>query len=44
MLAIIAFVLFKQPDTKSFILITISGVSMLFISGVPMKYIAGGFT
>jgi cell division protein FtsW len=31
MLAIIAFVLFKQPDTKSFILITITGVSMLFI-------------
>ncbi|MBI3888734.1 cell division protein FtsW [Candidatus Nomurabacteria bacterium] len=41
MLAIIAFVLFKQPDTKSFIIITITGLSMLFISGVPFKYILG---
>ncbi len=41
MLAIIAFVLFQQPDTKSFILITLTGMSMLFISGLPMKYIFG---
>jgi cell division protein FtsW len=41
MLAIIAGVLFKQPDTKSFILITITGISMLFISGVPFRYILG---
>ncbi len=41
MLAIIAFILFKQPDTKSFILITITGISMLFVSNVPMKYIFG---
>jgi cell division protein FtsW len=41
MLSIIAFILFKQPDTKSFILITITGLSMLFISGVPVKYILG---
>ncbi len=41
MLAIIAVILFKQPDTKSFILITITGISMLFISGVPWKYIIG---
>ena len=41
MLAIIAFVLFKQPDTKSFIIITVTGLSMLFISGVPVKYIFG---
>ncbi len=41
MLAIIALVLFKQPDTKSFILIAVTGISMLFISGVPMKYILG---
>lgn len=41
MLAIIAFILFKQPDTKSFILITITGISMLFVSGVPIKYILG---
>jgi cell division protein FtsW len=41
MLALIAFILFKQPDTKSFILITITGLAMLFISDVPMKYIFG---
>lgn len=41
MLAVIAVVLFNQPDTKSFILITGTGVTMLFISGVPMKYIMG---
>ncbi|MBI5139730.1 putative lipid II flippase FtsW [Candidatus Nomurabacteria bacterium] len=41
MLGIIALILFNQPDTKSFILITITGVSMLFISGVPLKYILG---
>ncbi len=41
MLALIAVILFNQPDTKSFILITITGISMLFISGVSMKYILG---
>jgi len=41
MLAIIALILFKQPDTKSFILIVVTGVSMLFISGVPLRYIFG---
>ncbi|MCX6752197.1 MAG: putative lipid II flippase FtsW [Candidatus Nomurabacteria bacterium] len=41
MLAIISVVLFKQPDTKSFILIVATGASMLFISGVPVKYILG---
>ncbi len=41
MLTIVALILFKQPDTKSFILITVTGISMLFISGVPMKYIFG---
>ena len=40
MLAIIAVILLKQPDTKSFILIAVTGISMLFISGVPLKYIA----
>jgi len=39
MLGIIAFILFRQPDTKSFILITITGVAMLFISGFPFKHI-----
>ncbi|MCE9549314.1 putative lipid II flippase FtsW [Candidatus Nomurabacteria bacterium] len=41
MLGVIALILFNQPDTKSFILITVTGISMLFISGVPMKYIIG---
>lgn len=41
MLAIIALILFKQPDTKSFILIALTGFSMLFISGVPLKYLLG---
>ena len=41
MLAIIAVILFKQPDTKSFILIAVTGISMLFISGVPIRYILG---
>ncbi|MCX6747699.1 MAG: putative lipid II flippase FtsW [Candidatus Nomurabacteria bacterium] len=41
MLSVIALVLLKQPDTKSFILITATGLSMLFISGVPFKYILG---
>jgi cell division protein FtsW len=40
-LGIIAGILLKQPDTKSIILITITAVVMLFISGVPMKYIFG---
>ena len=39
MIGIIAVILFKQPDTKSFILIVVTGISMLFISGTPVKYI-----
>ena len=41
MLGIIAAVLLKQPDTKSLILITITALAMLFVSGTPMKYILG---
>jgi len=41
MLGIIAVILLKQPDTKSFILITFTGISMIFLSDVPMKYIIG---
>ena len=41
MLSIIAFILLKQPDTKSFILITVTGISMLFISNISIKYILG---
>src|SRR3989338_4012282 len=41
MLAVIALILLKQPDTKSFILITVTGILMLFISGVSMRYVLG---
>ncbi len=41
MLIVIAVILFKQPDTKSFILILVTGIIMLFISGVSLKYILG---
>jgi len=41
LLGVIAFVLLKQPDTKSLILITITAISMLFVSGTPWKYILG---
>ena len=41
MLSIIALVLFNQPDIKNFILITVTGVTMLFVSNVSMKYILG---
>ena len=43
LLGIVALVLFKQPDTKSFILMFAAGLSMLFASGVPMKYLLGIF-
>ncbi len=43
MLGIIALVLLNQPDTKSFILISVTGMAMLFISGVPFKYLVGLF-
>jgi cell division protein FtsW len=43
LLGIIAGVLLKQPDTKSIILMTITALVMLFVSGVPMKYILGLF-
>jgi len=42
-LGIIAAVLLKQPDTKSIILMTITAVIMLFISGTPVKYLFGFF-
>ena len=41
LLGIIAFVLLKQPDTKSLILITVTAISMLFVSGTPFKWILG---
>ena len=40
-IGIIALVLLKQPDTKSLILIATTAIIMLFISGMPWKYIIG---
>lgn len=44
LLIVIAAVLLFQPDTKSLILMTITGAGMLFLSGVPLKhlFIVGG--
>ena len=41
LLTIVASILYFQPDTKSFVLILVTGVVMLFVSGVPMKYLVG---
>lgn len=41
LVGIIAVVLLKQPDTKSIILIITTALCMLFVSGVPWKYILG---
>lgn len=41
LIGIIAAVLLKQPDTKSIILIAITAMTMLFVSGAPIKYILG---
>lgn len=43
LLGMIAVILLKQPDTKSLILITTTALVMLFVSGVPIKYILGLF-
>lgn len=41
LLALIALVLLKQPDTKNIILMSLTGVGMLFVSGVSWKKILG---
>jgi cell division protein FtsW len=41
MLGVIAAVLLKQPDTKSIILMTVTALIMLYVSGTPVKYIFG---
>ncbi len=41
MLIIVGALLLNQPDTKSFILITGTGLSMLFLVGVPFRHIFG---
>lgn len=38
LLAVMGFLLFLQPDTKSFILMVAAGTGMLFISGTPFKH------
>lgn len=38
-LGVAAILLFLQPDTKSFILMLVVGFTMLFVSGMPWKYI-----
>lgn len=43
LIGIIGIVLLKQPDTKSVILIVTTSMVMLFVSGMPWKYIAGIF-
>lgn len=42
-LGVIAAVLLKQPDTKSIILIIITVIVMLFVSGTPIRYILSFF-
>ncbi len=44
LLGIIAGILINQPDTKSLILMTATGIVMLFVSGAPWKYILGLFS
>lgn len=43
-LGVITLVLINQPDTKSLILITGTGIIMLFVSGAPWKSILGMLT
>ncbi len=38
LLAIMGALLFLQPDTKSFILMALAGIAMLFVSGTPVKH------
>lgn len=41
LVGLIGFILLRQPDTKSVILIITTSMIMLFVSGVPWKYIVG---
>ena len=41
MLAIVSGLLIKQPDTKNIILLSITALVMLFVSGTSLKWIAG---
>jgi len=39
MMGIICAILIKQPDTKSIVLMAVTALVMLFISGAPLKYL-----
>lgn len=39
LIGLIGTILLKQPDTKSLILITVTALVMLFVSGAPIKYL-----
>jgi len=41
LIGLVAGILINQPDTKSIILMTATAIIMLFVSGVPIKYIIG---
>jgi len=41
LLGVVTIILVQQPDTKSLILIMVSGIVMLFVANVPFKYILG---
>lgn len=41
LISIITIILLKQPDTKSIILIIFTAIVMLFVAGLPWKYILG---
>jgi cell division protein FtsW len=43
MFSVISIILIKQPDTKSLILMLVTGLVMLFISGARLRYIFGLF-
>jgi cell division protein FtsW len=43
LLILVAGILLNQPDTKSIILVSLTSLIMLFVSGVPIKYLFGLF-
>ena len=41
LLGLVAIVLFRQPDTKSFILMSLSAIAMIIMAGMRWRYILG---
>lgn len=41
LIGLVAGILINQPDTKSIILMSSTAIVMLFVSGVPLKYLSG---